>query len=141
MADSQHLNFINSIIGQSVSLVWRGSGTAIFLEIGEVDDGVKPLTGECGVGIEWSWRIEEGHSILVGSFNNDEEIESVKGLLTGQSIESVELFGDIPELRIKFSSGRRLVSFATANGNPEWSVRCDDTTIHFEAGRFVYEGK
>jgi hypothetical protein len=141
MADSRHVNFINSITGQPVSLVWRGAGTAIFLEVGDVDDDVKPPTGRHGVGIEWSWRIEEGHSILVGSFNNDEEIESVKDLLTGQLIESVGLFGEIPELCIKFSSGRRLVSFATANGGPEWSVRSDGTTIHFEAGRFVYEGE
>ena len=141
MADSQHVNFINSINGQTVSLVWRGAGTAIFLEIGKVDDGVKPPTGEHGIGIEWSWRIEDGHSILVGSFNDDVEIESVKDLLTGQSIESIELFGEVPELCVKFSSGRRLVSFATANGDPEWSVRVTGTTVHFEAGRFVYEGK
>jgi len=141
MANSQHVSFINSITGQTVALVWRGAGTAIFLEVGEVDDGIKPPTGEYGVGIEWSWRIEEEHSILVGSFNNDEEIESVKGLLTGQSIESVELFGEIPELCITFSSGRRLLSFATTNGGPEWSVRSNGTTVHFEAGRFVYEGK
>ena len=141
MADSQHVNFINSVAGQIVASVWRGAGTAIFFEIGEVDDSVKPPTGEYGVAIEWSWRVEEGRSILVGSFNNDEEIESVKSLLTGQSIEFVELYGEIPELCVKSSSGRRLLSFATANGDPEWSVRSNGTTVHFEAGRFVYEGK
>lgn len=137
MADSPHQKFINALVGHTISLVWRGAGTAIFLEIGDVDGG----KGQHGVGIEWSWRVEEGRSILVGSFNNDEEIDSAKDLLTGQRVESIELFGEIPELCVKFSSGRRLLSFATADGDPEWSVRSDSTTVYFEAGRYVYEGK
>ena len=141
MAHCPHEKFINAIAGQTVSSVWRGAGTAIFLEIGDVDNSVKPPTGRCGVGIEWSWSIEEGHTILVGSFNNDNEIDSAKDLLIGQSVESATLFGEIPELCVQFESGCRLLSFATADGNPEWSVRSDGTTVRFAAGRFVYEGK
>ena len=131
-------DFVNQLRGEEVALVWRGSGTAIFLELGSLQQN-EQRKGESCIGIEWSWRIQKQYDILLGSFNEDKEIEQILSMLNKETIESLGFFGDIPELEVQFRSGIRLLSFSTVDGNPEWSVNVRDTWLSFQSGRFVYE--
>lgn len=133
------IEFVKPLLGKPVSEAWRGGGTAMFLEISDLDFSGKHPRGEFGVGIEWSWRVEEARTILVGSADEDAEISMAEDLLRGQSILEISIFGTIPEICVQFASGRRLVSFATASGDPEWSVRVADTTAYVKAGQIVFE--
>lgn len=53
-----------------VSHVWRGHGSALFIELGELaptrrrDGSPGHSEGEIGLMVEWSWRIEDERSIL-----------------------------------------------------------------------------
>ena len=63
-------------VGLPVADVWKGYGSAIFLELGKLhkvkDYKNKPLRkkGDITLMIEWSWRIESHRSIVVGSFDS-----------------------------------------------------------------------
>ena len=132
------LVFLNRLNGETVSLTWRGAGTAIFLEIGPLIDE-QHRKGQATIGVEWSWRIEKDSKILLGSFNEDGEIEEFLSILTGEVIDRIGFFGQPPELLINFESGLRLASFATVGGDPQWSVNVGDAWVSFQSGRFVYE--
>jgi hypothetical protein len=67
------------LVGMKVSHLWRGYGSAIFLEFGNLSPGSarrdgspgNPM-GEITIGIEWSWRIENATSIICGSWSEEE---------------------------------------------------------------------
>jgi hypothetical protein len=61
--------FRNALIGKPVSHVWRGYGSAFFLEFGKLTPR-KRKSGEAGnpmgeltLMVEWSWRIERKYSM------------------------------------------------------------------------------
>ena len=59
---------VEELHGQKVTHIWRGAGTAIFLELGNLAKSKNNhLSGEFTISIEWSWRLENHHSILLGS--------------------------------------------------------------------------
>ena len=64
------VQFASPFLGKVVSRVRRGHGSAIFLEIGELDDNKK---GELTVMIEWSWRVEDERQIAFGSWSDESE--------------------------------------------------------------------
>ncbi len=120
--------FIELLIGKALSHVWRGYGSAIFLEFGVLTprlgrDGEK--VGEMGditIGIEWSWRIERSRSIIAGSWSEEKtRVRVIPGLI-GSTVTHMKLFGELPEISISLSSGHRVVSFMTAEGQPSWAV-------------------
>jgi hypothetical protein len=126
--------------GLPISAVWQGYGSALFLELGDLEDveDSDHSQGQASVILEWDWRIEDGKNIVCGSSNSAPEIETGIECLIGQSINSINVEGRIPELVIKFSNGLRLQSMAMVAGNPQWCVRqMDDTFLSWENGSAV----
>lgn len=140
--------FTARIVGLPVSEVWRGYGSAIFLEIGELQPG-RPRTdgsmrnpiGEWTVAIEWSWRIEG--SIWCGSWSGEKLWPKVFARIKATAVVSVAQYGRLPELSLGFSNGLHLLSMMTADGDPAWWItkRADgvSTSISVRAGRFRIE--
>lgn len=116
------------IVGMRISLVWRGHGSAIFLELGDLSHAVRRdgstgiAAGEYGVMIEWSWRIEDESSILCGSWSDEEKWDGFFSSLIGSSVEELSLVGRLPELSIALSGGIYVSTFMTAEGQPAWTI-------------------
>lgn len=143
---SQFNALISGIIGLEITEAQPGAGTCLLIDIGEIKaETVKsPRSGELhefheghfGLMIEWDWRVERERSIEFGSASRlrkmDRGIESLKG----ERIASVELVGDIPELKVSLSSGRRLMSFMTIESQPAWVIFLDfhRSWIHVRRG-------
>jgi hypothetical protein len=142
--------FVAPIIEMPVSAVWRGGGSAIFLEFGEGPDAAPQEAGERRTGaftlmIEWSWRIEGETKILAGSFSEDHVIEEALYGCAGRRVASVELFGRLPEVAVTLSGGRRVLSFMTAGGDPEWTIfdnrRPGSRWVHAVGGALAFDGE
>jgi hypothetical protein len=116
------------LIGKSLSHYWRGFGSAIFLEFGELRERThrngepRNPCGEFGVMIQWSWRVEKDSSILWGSWSDEAFWNQAFTDLRGAIAMELQLFGQIPEIRIGLSSGHRIASFMTADGDPQWTL-------------------
>jgi hypothetical protein len=120
--------FTAALRGKRVSHVWRGYGSALFIEFGELT-GTRKLNGkraqpvgELSLMVEWSWRIENKTSILGGSWSNERSWPRLFKRLIGAKVKSVELFGRLPEIALALTNGLRVLSFMTADGQPSWSV-------------------
>lgn len=117
-----------SIIGLPISHVWRGYGSALFIEIGNLRpvgkrDGSPGIPeGEVSLGVEWSWRIEDQVAIRCGSWSEEELWEPVFDTLRNARIARCELFGALPEVTLTTDGGRRFVSFSTTDGQPQWHL-------------------
>ena len=111
-----------------VAHVWRGYGSALFLELGELTPGFRrdgsPAAprGEIGLMIEWSWRIEDDRSVLCGSFSAEELWAPTFGRLVGREVIGLSTFGRLPEILLSLSDGLYVVSFMTAEGGPAWTM-------------------
>jgi hypothetical protein len=120
--------FFEALIGKHVSHVWRGHGSAIFLEFGALTPRIRKdkTTGQsCGqltLMIEWSWRIERPRSILGGSWSSDGRWPRMFEKLKAATVSDGQLYGHVPEICISLSNGLRVMSFMTAEGQPEWSL-------------------
>jgi hypothetical protein len=113
---------------QRLSAVWRGHGSAIFLEFGRLsprirrDGSTGNSRGDYTVMIQWSWRIEHENSILCGSWSDEKDWEEVFKSLVGRKVEGISLYGRLPELSIELSGGIHVASFMTADGQPAWTI-------------------
>ena len=120
--------FTSGLRGKRVSHVWRGYGSALFLEFGKLAETRKlngkrgQPVGEVTLMIEWSWRVENKTSILGGSWSNERRWPKLFERLVGRKVKSVELFGRLPEVAVALSNGLRVISFMTADGQPSWAV-------------------
>ena len=116
---------LSELEGAVVSHAWRGHGSALFLELGQLEENPKGNNpkGEQTIMIEWSWRVEGKNSIIVGSSSENEEIDKVPELVIGKALENVEFFGRLPEISIKFNNALWLLTFMTEEGSPEWSIK------------------
>jgi len=125
ISDQEAKDRLIELDGAVVSHVWRGHGSALFLEMGQLEENPKGNNpnGEQTVMIEWSWRVEGKNSIIAGSWSENEEIEKVPDLVKGKVIEKIDFFGRLPELNIKFGGALWLLSFMTEEGDPEWSIK------------------
>ncbi|MEO0428679.1 MAG: hypothetical protein AAF160_14690 [Pseudomonadota bacterium] len=116
------------IVGATLSHVWRGYGSAIFLEFGALtprtrrDGTASEPNGEFTLMIEWSWRIESGTSILCGSFSDKEIWPSIFEQLLGLRVREINLFGRLPEIDVSLCGGRHILSFSTTEGDPKWAL-------------------
>lgn len=120
----------SDLVGMKVSHLWRGYGSAIFLEFGALSpskvvrsDGTSgnPI-GEISIGIEWSWRIEDATSVVCGSWSEEELWEPAFDLLRNSCVKALSITGRLPEIDLVLTDGRHLVSFTTIEGDPEWSL-------------------
>ena len=120
--------FVEALIGKPVSHVWRGYGSAILLEFGELvpvrngRGGERNPFGELCLMIEWSWRIENPRSILGGSSSSEGKWQGMFKKILGATATNVEFFGAVPEICVSFDNGRRVLSFSTVEGQPEWAI-------------------
>lgn len=115
------------LLGMPVSHAWRGYGSAIFLEFGELvrGDRKNPL-GESSAMLEWSWRVEKKKSVFFGSFSGERKIANGLQALVGRQIVNVAVEGRLPELILSVSGGIWVHSFTTVEGHPEWTLFLPD---------------
>jgi hypothetical protein len=115
------------LLGMSVSHAWRGYGSAIFVEFGELNyaDRKNPK-GEASVMLEWSWRIEKKKSVFFGSFSGERKIANGLQSLIGRKVVDVSAEGRLPELVISLSGDIWIHSFTTVEGHPEWTLFLPD---------------
>ena len=120
-------SLLQSLVGLPVSLPWKGYGSAVFLELGQLTPVVfkrhQHENGEACIEIGWNWRVEEGARVLYGSSNSRPEIASGISSLQGTRIQSIDVIGDVPELAVYFSNGQCLHSMAMLTGDPAWSIK------------------
>ncbi len=145
--------------GMPVSHVWRGYGSALFLEFGRLSarlgkDGSPRLRrdgspgnplGEVTLMIEWSWRIEDEHSIICGSWSDEELWQPSFERLVGRVVTGLTTFGRLPEVAVALSGGLYVASFMTANGDPEWALTDrrgqPPVAVHCKSGVLVREAQ
>jgi hypothetical protein len=119
-------NLMMPFIGLPVTRCFRGGGTAVVMDFGdlfEVDSGPRrpSLRGRAHLLVEWSWRVEGPRSIRFGSWTTDRRMENGLRGLEGKSIVSIGLDGRLPELVIELSGKVWFHSFHTAEGQPQWA--------------------
>lgn len=140
--------FIEALQGKSVAHVWRGHGSAIFLEFGALtkrtrrDGTAGQSCGEFTLMIEWSWRIERPQSILGGSWSSERRWPSMFKRLIGSEVARVDFQGPLPEISLSFSNGLRVASFMTAEGQPSWALiaRCPNLgSLSVKRGKLYVE--
>jgi hypothetical protein len=117
------------LIGIPVTHIWRGYGSAIFIELGELKPGrlLRNGTpgnprGPFGLMIEWSWRIEGKRRIWCGSWSDDSRWPRVFACLLGSKVASISLVGRLPEIDMGLANGLHIVSMMTAEGDPQWAL-------------------
>jgi hypothetical protein len=121
-------HFRTATRGMKVSHVWRGHGSALFLEFGNLtprnrrDGSPGNPQGEVGFMIEWSWRIEDERSIVCGSFSNEELWGPAFDRLVGREVTDLSTFGRLPEILLSLAGNLHVASFMTADGDPAWAL-------------------
>jgi hypothetical protein len=123
-----------ALVGMELSHIWRGHGTALFLEFGKLserlrkDGSVGNPIGEISVGLEFEWRIELDRRVVCGSHGDQELWPEVFKSLLGKRAARVELFGDVPELRVVMGERERLLTYSLDDGGPEWALTDNRST-------------
>jgi hypothetical protein len=121
-------SFRQGLCGLPVSHVWKGQGSALFVEFGELTRRVRRNgtlgnpDGAFGLMIEWSWRIEGASTILCGSWSVKELWEPTFKNLVGRTVEGLTTLGRLPEIAVTLSGDMHVVSFMTSDGQPEWAL-------------------
>jgi hypothetical protein len=115
------------LIGSRVSHAWKGYGSAIFLELGNLappkSERFSHPSGEWCIAIEWDWRVELGTGILFGSSNSGAVIAERIPELEASTIQSIRTVRDVPELLVSLSTGHRIRTSAMVTGDPQWSIK------------------
>jgi hypothetical protein len=141
-------SILQSIIAMPVSQVWRGHGSALFIEFGELIERERissrgiSLKGAATLMIEWSWRIERPRSILCGSWSEEHLWPRAFEKLLSTNVTAVECFGHLPEISVTLSNGLRIVSLMTAEGQPSWALlinRPKAMSVRVSRGRLAVE--
>ncbi|MCF1742907.1 hypothetical protein [Paradevosia shaoguanensis] len=116
------------IVGRTISLAWRGYGSTIFLEFGELTPTHKSNgeagheRGEVTIMLEWGWRLEGETTIVCGDGSEDAEIAAGLRQLIGLELKEAALAGRLPELALTFSSDLYVTSFWPCAGDPGWGI-------------------
>ena len=120
--------FIKPIIDLPVAHAWRGHGSTIFLELGQLQTGrtrkdgsIGNAKGEFTVFIDPNWRIEGKRSIICGSDDTNRAIENALQSLIGNRIVGIATFGHLQELEITLGD-RILATFSAWKGQPGWTI-------------------
>jgi hypothetical protein len=120
--------FRSALIGLPLSHLWRGHGSAIFLEFGRLTPQTRRTgaaanpRGEFGLMVEWSWRIENRTSILCGSWSGEHLWEPTFDLLRNRTVVDLTVVGRLPEVVVALAEDRYMSSFMTAEGDPSWAL-------------------
>ena len=94
IGDERAIELLKILEGTEITSAWREFRSAIFIEFGKLAkrDGSKDMQGEQTLTVEWSWRLENSDSVLVGSFDEDAKINEFPEIVIGESVEAVKLF-------------------------------------------------
>jgi hypothetical protein len=117
-----------SLIGKPISHLWRGFGSAVFFEFGDLTPTLKRdglpgnPEGQVSLGVEWSWRIEDDTKILAGSWSDEKLWEPAFALLRAARIERLNLIGRLAEIGLATDQGVHFISFSTTDGQPQWHL-------------------
>lgn len=137
-----------ALLLKPLSAIWRGHGSAIFLEFGQLsesrirrDGSAGNARGEYSAMIQWSWRIESETSIICGSWSDEENWGGIFNSLLGLTVEDISLYGRLPELTIALSGDRYIVSFMTAEGQPAWAIFDNSDDSQYSRWISVENGK
>lgn len=129
---------LRSLADLPVSLAWKGYGSAIFLELGQLSAPAassRQPQGEANIAIYWDWRVEEGAKVLFGSSSSRPEIRRNLETLIVSAIDRIEISGEVPELHLLFKGGRRLRSATMVAGDPQWKIRlCSGNWLDCQEG-------
>jgi hypothetical protein len=121
-------HFRTAACGLAVAHVWRGHGSALFIELGALtpttrrDGSPGQPEGKIGLMIEWSWRIEDERSIACGSSSDEDLWPPAFAGLVGRMVEDLSTFGRPPEVVLSLEGDLRVASFMTAEGDPAWTL-------------------
>lgn len=137
---------VQPLIGLEVSLPWKGYGTAIFLELGELtphpfrDGSPGPGSGQANIGIEWDWRVETRTEVVYGSSGSRREMTRGIATLQGSRVTALSVTAGIPELRVTFSNGYWLRTMVMRSVEPQWRIRLPDGLwLHVMEGQVVLD--
>ncbi|WP_035612695.1 DUF3027 domain-containing protein [Haloferula sp. BvORR071] len=134
---------VRPLIGLEVSLLWKGYGTAIFLELGVLGPPSRPGgrgNGEACIAIEEDWRVETQRAVAFGSSDSRGEIAAGIASLQGSLMTAISFAGRIRELLVEFSNGQGLRTMVMTRRDPEWSIRLPDGRwLGVEAGRITLD--
>jgi hypothetical protein len=138
------------LLGMSVTHSWRGSGSAIFLELGALTTVTRTSPkgreytstyGEATFMLEWSWRVESKAAIQFGSWSKNPRITRGVASLRGHTILDVDVEGRIPELVLTLDGKRWVHTFMTYEGQPAWAIRQHDHSwLAVDRGRLIRQG-
>jgi hypothetical protein len=123
-----------SLLGLRVSRPWKGYGSALFLEFGQLRPSYvgrkrrKPLgpKGEATLMIDWTWRAERLRSIPFGSESSPRKITSGIAGFKGPRVEGIALLGRLPEIVVRLSGNAWVQSFGIAETQPQWVLFLQD---------------
>jgi hypothetical protein len=124
--------FTAPLIGLPVSHVWQGHGTALFIEFGTLrptlrSDGTPGHpTGEMGLMLGWTWRIEGKRSVLCGSWGHERTWPRAFAAMRRATVNGATLQGRVPEIDIALSNGIHVATFAAEGGDPGWALFARD---------------
>jgi len=114
----------------------RTHGSMFFLEIGLplLRAGSKKVHGEWHFLVEMSqWRIETKDKLIVGSDDDQPLIDREFAALDLGQVKEATAPAPSYDLRLVFSSGIRLVTFATSTAVkdrwPQWMLFCPDDNV------------
>ena len=107
---SEFYELVRPLLGMSVSRVWKGFSTALFLELGDLHpwDNARgrklKRVGEASIGIEWNWRVESRTKVLVGSDQSNWAINKYIKPLKGLEIVAIVLEDEVKnDLIVRFT--------------------------------------
>jgi hypothetical protein len=125
---SDFLTRASALIGLPISRAWKGYGSTVFLELGELllsEAHPKGVSQAC-ISIDWDWRTESESKIICGSSNSGPEIANHLAMFEGETVKELVLDGSPRELNLVISSGLRLRSMSMVTGSPQWAIRFSD---------------
>ena len=129
---------LSALVGLSVTRPWLSIGETLFLEIGRLKkEKIESVTagaftvlrGRACIGIESDWRVEGPRSIQFGRGFGERKIENRLATLKGVRIERIAVAGELPELCVCLSDGRRIRSLTDDTTQPRWYVSFDDLRL------------
>jgi hypothetical protein len=120
--------FCAPLVGLPVTHIWRGYGTALYLEFGDLhprrlsDGSSGNPTGDWELLIASGWRIEGRGLALCDSESDDSHWQEVFRGLMNATVEVVSLVGELPEIALALSNELRLISMTGAQRSPQWTL-------------------